>query len=59
MNSEFDPTLEDMIRASYRLSWPGTAPAPRPVHRLVGRVVRLCRRQTLQGWPVELSPPTA
>lgn len=60
MNIDTDPTIEDMIRASYRLSWPGPAPRrPRGVRRLLGRMVTLCRRHPLQGWPVELSPPAA
>lgn len=57
MTSDLDPTIEDMIRASYRLSWPGAAPVERPMRRAVEKVVRLCRRQTLQGWAVELSAP--
>lgn len=60
MTPDSDLTIDDMIRASYRLSWPGPTPRrPRPMRRLIGRVVRLCRRQTLQGWPVELSAPAA
>lgn len=60
MTIELDPTVQDMIRAAYRLSWPGPAPArPRALHRLLGGMVRLCRRQTLQGWPVTLSMPAA
>lgn len=60
MTIDLDPTIEDMIRASYRLSWPGPTPRrPRPVRRLIGRVVRMCRRERLEGWRVELSPPAA
>lgn len=60
MTTELDPTIEDMIRAAYRLSWPGPAPRrPRRVSHVFGRMVRLCRRQTLQGWPVALSAPAA
>ncbi|MGE5475248.1 MAG: hypothetical protein ACM3Q1_01205 [Bacteroidales bacterium] len=60
MNIDIDPSIEDMIRASYRLSWPGPAPRrPRAMRRLLGRVATLCRRQPLLGWPVELSRPAA
>lgn len=58
MTSDIDPTIEDMIRSAYRISWPGPAPRrPLRVRRMLGRMVRLCRRQTLQGWPVMLSAP--
>lgn len=60
MTIEFDPSIEDMIRASYRLSWPGPVPrAKRPVGRLFGKVAQLCRRRRLEGWPVELRSPAA
>lgn len=60
MNVDLDPTIEDMIRASYRLSWPGPAPRRKqPVRRLLRKVVLVCRRRSLQGWPVELSPAAA
>lgn len=56
MTFDAEPCLQDMIRSAYRLSWPGPAPRrPRKLHRLFGRVARLCRRQHLQGWPVALS----
>lgn len=57
---DHDITLEDIQAASFRLSWPQPAPrraTARPVRRLFSRVVRVCRRETLHGWPVELSAP--
>lgn len=58
MTLDPDPTLHDMIRASYRLTWPGPAPrAQTPLRRLAGRVATLCRREKMTGWPVALSVP--
>lgn len=58
MNTETDLTIEDMIRAAYRLSWPGPAPRPpTPVAQLRARVSNWCRREKLTGWPVVLSSP--
>jgi hypothetical protein len=58
MTFDPDPTLHDMIRASYRLSWPGPAPRHQtPLHRLVVRATALCRREKLTGWPIALSAP--
>ncbi len=60
MTIDPDPTMHDMIRAAYRLSWPGPAPRrPAPVRRLLDRVAGLCRRDKLAGWPVALSAPSA
>lgn len=56
MTIDVDPTLQDMLRAAYRLSWPG--PAPRrssPLRRLAS----LCTPERLIGWPVKLSTPQA
>lgn len=55
-----DVTREDITAAAFRLSWPAPqSPDPRKpkLRRLLGRAVRLCRRQTLEGWPVMLSAP--
>jgi hypothetical protein len=50
-----DVTLEDIVAAAYRLSWPAPQPKAKPsLRRAFGRAVRLCRRQTLEGWPVML-----
>lgn len=60
MTHDADPTLQDMLRAAYRLSWPGPAPrGPTPLRRLAGRVAGLCRPERLTGWAVELSSPQA
>ncbi|MCR6630771.1 MAG: hypothetical protein NVV74_12375 [Magnetospirillum sp.] len=57
---DLDASVSDMMTAAFRLSWPAPPP-PRParqrVRRLFGRMVRLCRRQALEGWPVALSAP--
>lgn len=58
MPIDADTTLQDMIRAAYRLSWPGPAPRPPTAFaRLKQRVAGLCRRHRLAGWPVQLSAP--
>jgi hypothetical protein len=57
---DHDLAIEDILAASFRLSWPSPRNARvRPMRGLLRRMVRACRRQPLQGWPVQLSaPPT-
>ncbi|HLO74894.1 MAG TPA: hypothetical protein VK196_00380 [Magnetospirillum sp.] len=60
MFADTDPTLDDMIRAAYRLSWPGPVKRrPRRVRRLIGGVLRLRRHGDLRGWPIALSTRSA